>query len=101
MIAPASIGALQAKVAQVRKKYPHDPRPIGVQLSAPWTGPSTLRVEGEELPAVYCPSTLAFRARLVEHEGSPVVLLTDRSPQELGIDVLTRLIQHRLFSLDS
>lgn len=43
MSSPASIGHLQAKVAQIRKKYPWDSRPIGFHMGA----------------------------RLVEHEGSP------------------------------
>lgn len=101
MTSPATISLLQAKVAQIRKKYPNDPRPIGFRLTAPWTGPATLRVDGEDIPTLYCPSPLAFRAELVEHEGSSVVLLTDRKSQELGVDVLMRLVKRDLITLDS
>ncbi len=101
MTSPATISLLQVKVAQIRKKYPNDPRPIGFRLMAPWTGPATLRVDGEDIPTLYCPSPLAFRAGLVEHEGSSVILLTDRKPQELGVDVLMRLVKRDLITLDS
>jgi hypothetical protein len=102
MSAPASIALLQAEVTEILRKSP-EARAVAFQVGAPWSGPLTLRVEGADLPIFYCPSPLAFRVRLVENEGSPVpvVLLTDRDRQELGLDVLARLAKRRLFSLDS
>ena len=109
MSAPVSIALLQAQVAEILRKA-HEakprsgrrPRAIGFHLGAPWSGPSILRVEGEDLPLFYCASPLAFRVRLVETEALPVpvVLLTDRSRQELGMDVLARLEGGKLRNLD-
>jgi hypothetical protein len=96
---------LQAQVAEIRKKARSDERgrSIGIHVSAPWSGGATLRVEGEELPLAWCPSALAFRDELMRHErdGRQAVLLTDRSAQELGLDVLARLTKRRLYTLDA
>jgi len=102
MAASASaVGLLQAQVAAMRQKY-GQARAFGFRVAGPWNGPPTLRVGGEELAIAYCPSALAFRARLAASEGGPaVVLLTDRSEEELGADVLARLARRRLGSLNS
>src|SRR5215218_3308109 len=65
---------------------------VGVHAAPQWNGEG-LEVEGEQVEVVPCPSVLAFREALVEHEGSEgrLVLLTDRSEKELGLDVLARL----------
>ena len=95
--APPSLGLLLALVAQVRRKSKTPA--IGVHLAAPWTGPPELEAGGEHF--VHCPSPLAFRASLAAHEGKPVVLLTERSQNELGADVLARLARQRLVPLNA
>jgi hypothetical protein len=99
--APASIGLLQAHVAEIRKRSKSG-RPIGFHVVAPWTGPWAVRDGDEELPVVYCPSPLAFRAELSrrEPEGGQVVLLTGCNDQELGADVLSRLARQKLHRLE-
>lgn len=101
----ATLRLLQAQVAEIRKKTRSDERvrSIGIHVLGPWKGGTTLRVDGEELPLAWCPSALAFRDELVRHEraGRQAVLLTDRSAQELGLDVLARLAKRRLHTLDA
>jgi hypothetical protein len=102
MISPApSVRLLESRVAEIRR-HQKEPRAIGFHLASAWSGPSSLQVDGEELPVAFCPSPLAFRARLAEAESSPVppVLLTDRDQDELGEDVLARLFKGRLFRLN-
>jgi hypothetical protein len=95
--APPSLGLLLALVAQVRGKSKTPA--IGVHLAVPWTGPPELEAGGEHF--VHCPSPLAFRVSLAGHEGEPVVLLTERSENELGADVLARLARRRLIHLNA
>ena len=101
----ATLGLLQAQVAEIRKKARSDEqaRPIGIHVKVPWSGGGALRVGGENLPLAWCPSVLAFRDELVRREraGEQAVLLTDRSAQELGMDVLARLARSRLHTLDA
>ena len=96
-----STGLLEAQVAQILERYPKA-RAIGIHLGAPWSGGSTLRVNGRELPVAFCPSALAFRAELMDREGAdtPFVLLTDRDDRDLGEDVLARLVKPKLFHLN-
>lgn len=94
-------GLLQTKVAEVLEKHPKA-RAIGFHVSVPPSPLPPVRWNDKELNLVFCPSPLAFRAQLARSETAdrPVVLLTDRSEQELGNDVLARLPKPRLFRLD-
>src|SRR5262245_6773220 len=100
----STLRLLQEQVSEIRKK--ERMRAIGVHIAAPWDGGDALwvlRLDGEELPLAWCPSALAFRDELVRNEraGRQAVLLTDRNEQDLGLDVLARLVKRRLFRLDA
>src|SRR4051794_16954137 len=74
---------------------------VGVHAAPEWAGDG-LDVEGEPVEVVACRSVLAVREALVEHEGGErrLVLLTDRSERELGLDVVARLARRKLHRLD-
>jgi hypothetical protein len=61
-----------------------------------------LTVDGEAVRVVGCPSTLAVRAELVEHDDPSewLVILTDRDERDLGVDVIGRLARRRLHTLE-
>lgn len=86
---------LRAKVEAVCRKDPHA-RSIGIKVDGPWRGLDRLAASGKELRVVYCPSVLAVREQLAQEDGPPKILLTDRSEQELGSDVVFRLALARL-----
>lgn len=86
---------LRAKVEAVCKKEPQA-RAIGIKVSGPWHGIKRLVIGDKDLPVVYCPSVLALREQLAQDDAVPKVLLTDRSEQELGTDVIFRLALARL-----
>jgi hypothetical protein len=96
-----SYGQLRATVKAVRGRFP-EARVIGIH-SAPWSGPTTVQVGGEDVEVAYCPSGLAVRERLARYEsrGQPLVLLTDCSEDDLGVDVLARLVKRRLLHVES
>jgi hypothetical protein len=92
---------LRAQVKSVRDKVP-DARVIGVHADGPWTGPSVVRVEGEDIEVAFCPSALAVRERLASRgkDAQRLVVVTDRTENELGSDVLARLARRRLYRID-
>lgn len=93
---------LRAQVRAVRDKVP-DARVIGIHTSTPWTGPASLRVGGGDVDVAYCPSSLAVRERLVDRDPgtAPLIVLTDRTEAELGMEVLARFAKRRLFRVES
>jgi hypothetical protein len=95
-------GLLQDKIDKVLEKHPKA-RAIGFHVPAPPSSLPQIQWNGEEPSLVYCPSPLAFRAQLVRSETAdrPVVLLTDRSEEELGNDVLARLPKTALIRLNA
>lgn len=96
-----SFAQVRAQVAAVRDKFP-EARVIGIRVpELGWDAP-TLRVGGEELPVASCGSVLEVRARLVEQtkDGPPLVILTDVSPNALGVDLLARFARRQLFSVE-
>ena len=92
---------VRALVDEVRAKDP-SARVIGVRAEPIWSGPSPLAVAGATVSVRTCPSVLAVRAALADHNGTDdlLVVLTDREEHELGLDVTTRLAKRRLLSLD-
>ena len=96
-----SVGVLAAEVARILDKPPF-PAAVGLRMPEGWDAPEWVQVGTEEFAVHRCASPLEVRARLLEAErsGEVVVLLTSRSGQELGADVLARLARRRLFTLD-
>ena len=99
-IAALTEGQLRAHVMAVRAKVPK-PRFIGMRAPA-WSGPSHLRVLDEDVEVAWCVSALAMAERMAEAppDGPPMVLITDRSDEDLGTDLLVRLAKRRLLSID-
>ncbi len=92
---------LSAHVKSVRARS-RQSRFVGVRLAGNWTGPSRITAGEEEAQVIVCPSVLAVREALSsppEGEG-PIVLLTDRTEQEIGADALSRLAKRRLWSIE-
>ena len=75
---------------------------VGLRAHPAWPSSKPVRVEGQEVPVVPCPSPLAIREAMVTHANpsGPVVLLTDQDESALGQDVLARLERHQLLDLD-
>lgn len=96
-----SVEVLAAEVARVLDKPPF-PAAVGLHVPEAWEAPERVRVGSGELAVHRCVSPLEVRSRLVEAErsGEVVVLLTSRSGQELGADVLARLARRRLLHVD-
>lgn len=76
---------------------------VGVHVSGPWQGETSVQI-GEQLhPVVYCTSTLAVREALDQHglrDEPPLILLTPLSEDALGWDVLARLAKQRLLKTE-
>ncbi len=86
-------------VSSVRKKLPAA-RSIGVRYEGRWKGPETLDVGDGPARVAWCPSALSAREALsATSRDETVVLLTDRTPEDLGADVLARLAKGKLFSV--
>lgn len=86
-------------VSSVRKKLPAARR-IGVRYEARWNGPETLDAEDGPARVAWCPSALSAREALwASDPDETVVLLTDRTPEDLGADVLARLAKGKVFSV--
>lgn len=86
-------------VASVRRKLPATHR-IGVRYDARWNGPDTLGIGDAVARVAWCPSALAAREALLEAAPEEtLVLLTDRNPDDLGVDVMARLAKGKLVSV--
>lgn len=85
-------------VARVRKKAP-GARRIGIHFSGTWNGPEKISVDGESFRVAHCVSTLAVREALSD-DDDPLVILTDRSADELGLDAMARLAKRKLHTVD-
>ena len=104
MTAPAaSPSALEAIVREQRQRSSDGrSRVVGVRAKPSWEG-GPLTVDGESVRVVACASALAVRAELAERDDPSewLVILTDRDPRDLGVDVMSRLARHRLHTLDA
>ncbi|HMM35618.1 MAG TPA: hypothetical protein PKA62_12895, partial [Thermoanaerobaculia bacterium] len=71
-------------VSSVRKKLPAA-RSIGVRYEGRWNGPETLDVGDGAARVAWCPSALSAREALsASGRDETLVLLTDRTPADLG-----------------
>jgi hypothetical protein len=97
LLQEASPAELRALVAKARGKN-YRSGAIGVRARPRWTGPDTIEVDGGT-PArvVPCVSALAARAALLDWDRSGwLILLTDRSDDDLGEGLLAHLVFQRL-----
>jgi hypothetical protein len=97
LLQEASPTELRALVARARRKN-YRSGAIGVRARPRWTGPDTIDDDGGT-PAhvVPCVSALAVRAALLDWDQSGwLILLTDRSDDDLGEGLLAHLVFQRL-----
>lgn len=93
---PAHVARL---VSGVKRKLPAARR-IGVQYGGRWSGPATLGSGDGAARVAWCPSALSAREALFEAAPEEtLVVLTDRTPDDLGTDVMARLAKGKLFSV--
>lgn len=92
---------IRQHVRDIQAKLP-GARIIGIQASDLWTGPSTLDVGGNEVDVVSVISPLHVRELLAERgeDAKPLVMLTALTPQDLGLDVISRLAGRQLMTPD-
>lgn len=67
-----------------------------------WDGPAELEVGARRCRIYWCPSGLAVREVLAQPvvSGELAVVLTDRPDDEIGLDVIARLVRHRVLEID-
>jgi hypothetical protein len=97
LLQEASSAELRALVAKARGKN-YRSGVIGVRARPHWNGPDTIEVDGD-VPArvVSCVSALAVRAALLDWDRTGwLILLTDRSDDDLGEGLLAHLVFQRL-----
>jgi hypothetical protein len=71
-----------------------------VRFEGRWTGPETFLAGADAVRVAWCPSSLAARDALADARSEEtLVLLTDRTPDDLGADVMARLAKGMLFSV--
>jgi hypothetical protein len=98
----ATPSALEAVVREERQRASDGrSRVIGIRAQPTWqAGPLT--VDGEAVRVVGCASSLAVRTELAQLDDPSewLVILTDRDPHDLGVDVVGRLAGRRLQILE-
>lgn len=96
LLQEASQAELRALVAKARGKN-YRSGVIGVRVRPHWNGPDTIEIDRATMRVVPCVSALAARAALLDwdHNGW-LVLLTDRSDDDLGDGLLAHLVFQRL-----
>ena len=97
-VTPAMVRALidEAK----RKNY--DQGVLGFRSTAQGVEPQTFQHDGQDVAVVPCVSALAARAALAERPADGwLVLVTDRSDDDLGAGLLAHLVGQRLRSPDA
>lgn len=104
---PSMASALTPAVIRQHVRAMHarlpDAHIIGIQTSDMWTGPSTLDVDGREVEVIPVISPLQVRELMEDRgqSGTPLVLLTSLTAQELGLDVVSRLAGRQLMTPDA
>jgi len=101
-MARADAAQVRALVAAYRRPDDHR-RALALHADAEWSGPDVLDAGGTAVRVVPCASPLTVRAALVDHradEGELLVLLTQCSGSELGLDVRARLVKGDVLPLD-
>lgn len=78
------------------------PRVLAFRSGGPWRGEESFQAGDRRCVVRWCPSALAVREALDQTAESrdTLVLLTDRSEADLGLDVLSRLPKRRLLEID-
>jgi hypothetical protein len=95
-IAASTTAQIRAQVAAIYKRRSDD-RIIGIRTGGRWAGAEREVIGGEEFRIVQCDSPLEIRQRLVESasDAAPLVVVTNLSDQEIGLDLLVRFTRRR------
>lgn len=94
---PVSEAQVKARVAVVLSRNP-ERRPIGIHLTGPYGGASSIAVDGQDLRVVNCNTELSVREALLDHPRDSVIL-TPLEERQLGWDVRARLARTKLHTL--
>ncbi|HUY48777.1 MAG TPA: BREX-2 system phosphatase PglZ [Streptosporangiaceae bacterium] len=98
--ARATLPVLRALLDQARRKN-YASGVLGVRARPEWPGPPAFTHESVPVRVVPCVSALAVREALLERaRGQWLVVLTDRTDDDLGTGVLSHLIWNRLRTPD-
>lgn len=96
LLQEASPTELRALVAKARRKN-YRSGVIGIRARPHWNGPNRIEVDGGAARVVPCVSALAVRAALLDWDRTGwLVVLTDRSDDDLGEGLLAHLVFQRL-----
>ena len=100
MTTSATLPVLRALLDKaLEKDYTHGV--LGVHASPEWTEPRTFIHDNVPVRVETCVSALAVREALLNHErGQWLVVLTDRTDEDLGTGLLSHLVFHRLRTPD-
>lgn len=105
MAPPQPVTLAELTEAQVhaiaREVRDSDVRVVAVAGTPRWTGPEVVDTDGARVRVVACPSVLAARVALVEHDPAAglLVLVTDRDERDLGSELIGAVWKRRLVSL--
>lgn len=96
----ATVAVLRGLIDEARRKdYTHGA--FAVRAQPVWTDADTFVHEGTTVRVVPCISSLAVREALLEQEpGTWLVVLTDRTEEDLGYGLLAHLLWNRLRTPD-
>lgn len=104
---PPGSRAAVARPAAVRRKVeqwlaePDSASAIALRAQPEWSAEPVLAVRGRPVRVVACPTPLAVRAALHQRSDPELlVLLTDRTDQELGDSLLAQLSKQQVRSID-
>jgi hypothetical protein len=91
---------LQASLEQYLERKPD--ATVAVFRCGGWQGPAEIKVDARRCTIRWCPSALAVRESLAAEPAAAelTVILTDRTDDELGLDLLARLTHQRLLHIN-
>jgi hypothetical protein len=96
----ATLPVVHALLDEARRKNYHS-GVLGVRARPEWTGPDSFEYQYSPVRIVACISALAVREALQSRRaGGWLVVITDRSGEDLGSGILSHLLGHRLRTPD-
>ena len=92
----ATVPVIHAVINEAdRARY--DSGVLGVRAQPQWTGSPAFTHRDKEVRIVACESALAVREAIAGRKpGEWLVVLTDRSDEDLGVGIQAHLVGHRL-----
>lgn len=99
-LAPASVPLVEQKARTlVRDGKGH--RVLALRAAPMWNGPEAFEFDGNVVHVRACVSSLAVREALTDRKADDwLVLITDRSQQDLGESLLSRFVGQRVHPLE-